>query len=94
MAFESTEKAQKEIRATLHPSDFTTRPQIVEKSWNESYHKTIKEFEKLTGVGAVLNTSYNLHGEPIILSPKDAIHTMDNSDLKYCVMGKYLVVKK
>lgn len=94
MAFESTEKAQKEIRATLHPADFTTRPQLVEKSWNERYHKTLKEFEKLTGVGAILNTSFNLHGEPIILSPKDAIHTMDNSDLKYCVMGKYLVVKK
>lgn len=93
MTFNSTIIAQKQIRAAMHPSDFTLRPQLVEEKWNPRYHKIISEFEKLSGIGAVLNTSFNLHGLPIVLGPKDAMHAFENSGLEYLVMENYLISK-
>ena len=53
------------------------------------------EFKKITGVGALLNTSYNLHGEPIVETTKDAIRTFLNSDLDYLwLYNTYLLSKK
>ena len=94
MAFETTEKGKKELIAALHPYDFTARPQIVDANFNVGYHEVIKEFEKLTGVGAVLNTSFNLHGEPIVCTPKDAISVFERSGLKFLALGDYLLSKK
>ena len=93
MAFESTELARKELRAAMHPYDMTIRPQIVEEAWNPSFHATIKEFEELTGIGAVLNTSFNLHGEPIVCSPADAVHVFEHSALEYLAIGHCLISK-
>ncbi len=78
-AFDTTEKAE-EIIAGLHPYDRTARPQTV-NSWNPDYQKIIKEFEAATGVGGVLNTSFNLHGSPIVGNPEVAIQTFENSGL-------------
>ena len=86
--------AQKHLKAAIHPRDKTIRPQCVVKSWNPNYYEIIREFKKKTGIGAVLNTSFNLSGEPNVCSPKDAIHTMDNSDLKYLAIGSFLLEKK
>lgn len=94
IAFLTTPRGRKELRAAIHPYDFTVRPQIVEKSRNESYYRLIKEFEKITGVGAVLNTSFNLHGFPIVLGPKEAIYVFENSGLEYLVLENYLICKR
>jgi carbamoyltransferase len=94
LCFNSTELAKKEIMATLHPSDLTCRPQVLDKDWNESYYKIVKTFEEATGVGALLNTSFNLHGEPMVCSPEDALSTLERSGLKYLVLGNYLITKK
>lgn len=94
MTFDATEKGKTALKAAMHPYDFTARPQFVNKDCNPSYYKIIKEFEKLTGVGAVLNTSFNLHGYPIVLGPKEALHAFNNSGIKYLAMGNYLIVKK
>lgn len=94
LAFDTTELGRRDLRAAIHPYDYTARPQILEKDANRLYYKLIKEFEKLTGVGAVLNTSFNLHGEPIICSPEDAIKTFLNSGLQYLALENYLLVKK
>lgn len=94
IGFHSTEKAKKDIRATLHPYDLTARPQLLEESYNPSYYKIIKEFEKITGIGALLNTSFNLHGFPIVKGPEEALHTFLNSGLEYLVIEDYLVWKK
>jgi len=66
----------------------------LEKEWNESYYRLIKEFEKITGIGGVLNTSFNLHGEPIVCSPDDAIRTFLNSGLQYLALEDYLLSKR
>jgi carbamoyltransferase len=94
LTFNTTMLAQKHLKAAIHPRDKTIRPQCVVKTWNPNYYEIIKEFKKKTGIGAVLNTSFNLSGEPNVCSPKDAIHTMDNSDLKYLAIGSFLLEKK
>lgn len=94
MGFETTGKAKKEFIASLHPYDYTARPQILSNRQNPSYYKVIKEFEKLTGIPGLLNTSFNIHGEPVVCSPDDAILTFMNSGLEYLQMGQFLLSKR
>ncbi len=99
ITFETTELAHMDLPAALHPYDHTSRPQIVSKKSNEKYWNLIDEFEKLTakdsrsGIGGVLNTSFNLHGEPNVETPFDALRTFDLSGMKYLAIGDYLVSK-
>jgi carbamoyltransferase len=92
MTFDTTERHH-EIAAGLHPFDYTVRPQIVEQSWNPGYHAVIKEFERLTGIGGVLNTSFNLHGFPIASSPWDSLDVLDRSGLSVLAIENWLVEK-
>lgn len=94
ICFDPTELAIKELRAAMHPYDFTLRPQFIEKSWNPTYYKIIKEFENITGIGGVLNTSFNLHGYPVVLGPKEALYAFEHSGLQYLALGPYLLHKK
>ena len=71
----------------------TCRPQILEKEWNPGYYATIKKFEELTGVGGVLNTSFNIHGDPMVCSPEDALDTLSRSKLDALALGNYYVTK-
>lgn len=93
MAFPSTPLAQKHLKAAMHPYDKTLRPQVIEKDWNPFYYQILKEFEKITSMGGCLNTSFNIHGEPIVCSPEDAISTFARSGLKYLVLGDFLISK-
>lgn len=91
MAFDSTARARQELIAALHPADLTVRPQILEAGQNPEYFAIIKEFEGLTGVGGVLNTSFNLHGDPIVLGPQRALFTFENSELDGLILGDWLI---
>ena len=93
ITFDSLKDAKADLPAAIHPYDLTVRPQIVYKLMNPSYHKIISEFAKLTGKGAILNTSFNLHGQPNVLTPEDAIYTVDNSSLKFVIINDYLFKK-
>lgn len=94
ITFNPTELAKKHLKAAMHPYDFTIRPQIVTKDYSKDYYEILEKFSKLTGIGGVLNTSFNLHGEPNVLTPEDALRTVEHSDLKYLAMGSYLFEKK
>lgn len=94
LTFNTTQLAQQHLKAAIHPRDKTVRSQCVVKNWNPEYYKLIKSFKKITGIGAVLNTSFNLHGEPNVCSPEDSIYTLDNSGIKYLAIGSYLIEKK
>ena len=94
ITFNTTIKAQRELTAAIHPYDKTSRPQILDKKTNPDYYEIISEFKKLTGIGAILNTSFNLHGEPNVESPKDALYTFDQSGLDCMVIGSFLLSKK
>jgi carbamoyltransferase len=90
-AFDTTERAD-EIIAGLHPYDRTGRPQMVNE-WNPSYRKIIQAFQSITGVGGVLNTSFNIHGYPIVGTPEIALATLENSGLDGLAVGNWLVLK-
>ncbi|NQV72891.1 hypothetical protein HQ496_07195 [bacterium] len=73
--------------------DGSGRVQTVDTYYNPYFHKIISSFDKLTGVPVLLNTSFNINGEPIVLSPDDAISTFFNSGLDYLALENYLISK-
>ena len=95
IGFKTKTKYYNKIKNGTHAYDKTVRPQILQKNFNNSYYSIIKEFYKISGIPAVLNTSLNLHGYPISSTLKDIIFTFENSDLKYLyIQDKYLIKKK
>ena len=92
-AWSSTKQAQTDLKGAMHPYDKTIRPQIIYKDWNEEYYLILKEFKRITGKGGMLNTSYNIHGEPIVCSPYDALDTFWKSGLRYLALGNFVVSK-
>lgn len=82
------------MAAAIHPYDATGRPQEVYASWNPDYHRLISHFEELTGEAIILNTSFNLHGEPVVCSPEDALRVFDISGLEHLAIGNFLLSKK
>ncbi len=93
ITFETKPEAHKNLEAALHPYDLTSRPQMVDVRANPEYHFLISEFENLTSIGGVLNTSFNLHGEPNVEKPYDALRTFDLSGLPNLAIGNYLISK-
>lgn len=93
-AYKTTPKGKVDLTAAIHPYDKTTRPQILDRHINPSYYDLAKKFERTTGIGAVLNTSFNLHGEPIVCSPQDALLTFKKSGLKYLIIENWLIEKR
>ncbi|MBT7292135.1 MAG: hypothetical protein HN838_06330 [Rhodospirillaceae bacterium] len=86
--------AQEHLISGLHPYDHTCRAQIVSENISPSYYRVLSEFKRLTGIGGVLNTSLNLHGAPIVGSPRIAVETLLNSGLDYLAVAGYLVHRR
>jgi carbamoyltransferase len=93
VSFDSTPLAREHFKAAMHSYDFTLRPQVLRKEWSESYYELIKEFERLTGIGGVLNTSFNLHGYPIVMGPKEALYVFEHSGIDYLALESFLIEK-
>jgi carbamoyltransferase len=85
-----SEQFRRTCPAAVHV-DGTARPQIVRKETNPSFHRTLEEYRKLTGVGTVVNTSFNMHEEPIVCIPQDAVRSFLRGHLDYLAIGPYLV---
>jgi carbamoyltransferase len=71
--------------------DGTARPHIVFKKTSERYYRLLQEFKTITGIGCVLNTSFNLSGEPVVESPADAYRTFCGSGMDRLVLNNYVV---
>ena len=93
-AYRAKDEGYKDIVAGSHPRDKTIRPQVVRQSANPEYHAIISRWEEKTGRGGVLNTSFNLHGEPIVYSPSDAIRVLLNSGLDHLALNNFLISRK
>lgn len=93
MTFDTREEKRAAIPAAIHPQDFTGRPQEVFEATNPSYYHLIKHFEELTGEGLILNTSFNLHGEPVVCTAEDALRVFDVSGLEYLALENMLLKK-
>lgn len=94
IGFHTTDLGREHLPAGLHVSDKTARPQILKREHNPEYHDLISEFCKLTGVGAVLNTSFNLHGYPIVMAPDDALFVFENSEIDAILVADTLIAKR
>lgn len=92
-AFDTTPEAARELIAGMHPFDLTIRPQFVNDMVPE-YRELLRAFKALTGVGGLLNTSFNLHGSPIVGSPEVAVQTLRASELDALALGPFLVEKR
>ncbi|MBU1201221.1 MAG: hypothetical protein KKA51_01860 [Nanoarchaeota archaeon] len=90
ITFNCTEQMKKQSPGVVH-IDGTARPQLVTKEDNKSFHKIIKEYHKITNIPSIINTSFNIHEEPIVMSPKDAINAYKESKLDNLAIGQYLI---
>ncbi|MBZ0297611.1 MAG: carbamoyltransferase [Anaerolineae bacterium] len=82
---------QAEIAAVSHMG--TGRLQAIERETNPRYYGVIERFSQITGTPVLLNTSFNLRGEPIVNTPREAYHTFRNSDIDMLMLGSYLIRK-
>ena len=81
-----------DIPAATH-IDFSARVQTVHQDTNPRYWNLLKAFKQLTGVGVLINTSFNVRGEPIVCTPEDAYRCFMRTEMDYLVIGDYLYDK-
>ena len=81
------------IPAVTHV-DYSARVQTVHEQTNPRYYKLIKRFKELTGCSVLVNTSFNVRGEPIVCSPEDAFRCFMGTELDVLVVGNTLLAKK
>jgi len=74
--------------------DYSARIQTVHAETNPRYHQLISDFKAKTGVGVVVNTSFNVRGEPIVCTPADAYRCLMRTEMDYLVVGNYIFDKK
>ncbi len=89
ITYNCTDKMKKEAPACVH-LDGTARPQVIKREDNPYYYDIINEYYKLSGIPTLINTSFNMHEEPIVASPEDAIRAFLDSGIDYLVMENYL----
>ena len=92
-AFGATPKALQEIPAGIHV-DNTCRPNSVSESQNPRFHRVITEFKDITGIPAVLNTSFNRHGIPTIASPRQAFEHLAAGSVDFLAIEDYVVFRE
>lgn len=90
ITFDCTEFMKRSCPAAVHV-DGTARPQLVRRETNPSYYQIIQEYYKLSGVPSVINTSFNMHEEPIVNTPSDAIRAFIQGNLDYLAIHNFLV---
>lgn len=93
LAFQARKDKVNEYRAAVHV-DNTARVQGVTREVNAPYYDLIQEFKNLTGRGVILNTSFNVAGEPLVCSPQDAIRTYSSCGMDALVIGSFLLKKE
>jgi len=93
MTYDTDSKYHELLQATVH-IDGTARPQIAYESKNKLYYNILEEFYKISGCGALVNTSFNAHEEPILSSPQTAINALKSDRVDYLVLENYLLRKK
>lgn len=91
--FDVKENKKEEMEAVIHPADETTRPQTVTKEQNPRYHRLLSEFENVTGVPILLNTSFNRSGEPIVCTPEEAFLDFYQMGMDALVINDVLLEK-
>jgi carbamoyltransferase len=81
-----------DIPAVTHV-DYSARIQTVDGTWNRNYYDLLREFERQTGCSVLINTSFNVRGEPIVCTPEDAYRCFMRTNMDYLVLGSWLLDK-
>ncbi|OGF26058.1 hypothetical protein A2303_04630 [Candidatus Falkowbacteria bacterium RIFOXYB2_FULL_47_14] len=89
ITYACTDKMRKEAPACVHV-DGTARPQVITREDNPYYYDIVNEYYKLSGIPTLINTSFNMHEEPIVESPFDAVRSFLDSGIDYLVMENYI----
>jgi carbamoyltransferase len=84
--------ARSTIPAVTHV-DYSARIQTVQRATNPRFHQLLSRFHALTGCGLLVNTSFNVRGEPIVCTPEDAYRCFINTEMDYLAIGNYLLAK-
>jgi carbamoyltransferase len=90
ITFDCTDWMRTHCPAVVHV-DGTARPQLIARDANQGYYQIVDEYRKLTDLPSVINTSFNIHDEPIVCSPSDALRAFKDADLDYLALGNYLL---
>jgi len=85
-------RPRSDVPAITHV-DYSARIQTVSRQDSPRYHAVLSEFEKLTGYGVIVNTSFNVRGEPIVCTPEDAYRCFMRTEMDYLVLGPFLLEK-
>tara|TARA_B100001964_G_C13836149_1_gene423742 strand:- start:56 stop:445 length:390 start_codon:yes stop_codon:yes gene_type:complete len=90
--FDKLNQNRSSITAVTHV-DNSARVQAVSKNTNTKFYRLIKEFKRITGVPVLINTSFNIRGEPIVSSPEDALRCFFGTNLDILVCSNYIIEK-
>jgi carbamoyltransferase len=90
ITFNCTEKMRLQSPGVVHV-DGTARPQVLDPDTAPDFYKIAVAYHKLTGIPSLINTSFNMHGEPIVCTPEDALRSFDQGNLDYLAIGSWLV---
>ena len=94
MLYDTKTEWQEKIPAVVHPIDKTARIQIIKNSTNPKFYSLINRFNDITGIPVLLNTSFNVHGEPIVCHPQEAFVHLSNNIVDKLVIGDRVFTKK
>jgi len=92
MTFRCTEAMKKASPAVVH-LDGTARPQVVHEETSPGYYRILKRVHEKTGVPSIVNTSFNIHGEPIVCTPSDALRLFRQGRVDALALGPFLLMK-
>lgn len=90
ITFDCTDYMKRASPAAVH-IDGTARPQLVRKEANPSFHAVLHAYHELSGIPSIINTSFNMHEEPIVNSPEDSIRAFLMGHLDYLAIGNFLI---
>ena len=94
MLYDTKKEWHDKIPAVVHPVDKTARIQIVTAKSNPKFYNLINHFYSITEIPVLLNTSFNVHGEPIVCHPKEAFVHLDNEIVDILVINNKVYTKK
>lgn len=93
ISFKCTEWMRKVSPSVVHV-DGTARPQFIKEDENPGYYRILRQYYEITGIPSLINTSFNMHGEPIVCSPYEAVRTFRSAGIDYLAIGSFLVENK
>jgi carbamoyltransferase len=90
ITFNCTEQMKRESPGVVH-IDGTARPQLIDSKTAPDFYEILSAYHQMTGIPSLINTSFNMHGEPIVCTPDDAMRSFQAGNLDYLAIGNWLV---